>query len=106
MTDVRMFRTIGGEDVIAEYVKTTEQGDVFINAIQLVIVPSRERPGEQSYAFSPYPQYAQPESKAEITFNANLGIQFYITPDEQFLDQYNKVFGKIVTPSQKIFTGK
>jgi hypothetical protein len=106
MTDVRMFRTIGGEDVIAEYIETTEQGDVYINAIQLVIVPSRDRPGEQSYAFSPYPQYAQPKSDAKITFNPNFGIQFFITPDEQFLEQYNTIFGNIVAPSQKFFLGK
>lgn len=106
MADIKMFRTIGGEDVIAEYVETTEQGHVFINAIQLVIVPSREKPGEQSYGFSAYPQYAQPKSDAKITFNENFGIQFYITPDEQFLDQYKTIFGHVVAPTQKIFLGK
>lgn len=106
MADIRMFRTIGGEDVIAEYVETTDEGHVFINAIQLVIVPSRERPGEQSYAFSPYPQYSQPKSDARITFNPNIGIQFGITPDEQFLEQYNSIFGHISTPSPKFILGK
>ena len=96
-----MFRTIAGEDVIAEYVETTSEGVVYKNAIQLVVVPSSRNPNEQSYAFAQFPQYAQPKSESKITFNGSL-ISFYIDIDEQFLDQYNTIFGHITAPDPKI----
>ena len=101
-----MFRTATGEDVIAEYVETTEHGDVYKNTIQLVIVPSRTNPSEHTYAFSPFPHYAQPKSDAKVTFNPDKGIVFYIDVDDQFLQQYNSVFGNIVAPTPKFILGK
>jgi len=101
MTDIRMFRTISGEDVIAEFVETNKTGDVYKNAIQLVIVPKRSNPEEQSYAFAPFPQYAQQNTEGKITFNTNL-ISFFIDIDEQFLEQYNSIFGIISAPAPKI----
>ena len=72
MADIRMFRTISGEDVVAEYVESTDKGDVYINAIQLIVVPSKKNPDEQSYAFAPFPQVSKPKSDAKITINPSL----------------------------------
>jgi hypothetical protein len=105
MADVRMFRTISGEDVIGEFVKSTEQGDVYINTIQLVVVPSRKNPEEQSYGFAPFPQYSQPKSEGKLVINPKL-IPFFIDVDEQFLDQYNTIYGHIVAPTPKIILGR
>lgn len=105
MAIVKMFRTISGEDVIAEYVETIEDGDVYINAIQLVVVPSKQNPNEQSYGFAPFPQYAQPKSKGKITFNKSV-ISFFIEIEDQFIEQYNIIYGHIVTPPSKIILGK
>lgn len=101
MADIRMFRTISGEDVVAEYVETNEFGDVYINAIQLIVVPSKKNADEQSYAFAPFPQFAKPKSDAKLTINSSL-IGFYIDIDEEFLVQYNTIFGHIMTPTSKI----
>lgn len=100
-----MFRTISGEDVVAEYVGTDDKGDVYINAIQLIVVPSKSKPGEQSYAFAQFPAYAKQKSEGKIYFNKNL-ISFYIDVDESFSDQYNSIFGHIVAPSPKIILGR
>lgn len=104
MNNIRMFRTISGEDVIAEFVRSSgsgDKGDVYINPIQLMVVPSKHNPQEVNYGFAPYPQYARPKSEAEITFNPN-NIVFYIDIDPDFLDQYKAIFGHIVAPSPKI----
>jgi hypothetical protein len=103
--NIRMFRTATGEDVIAEYVETTELGDVYKNAIQLVIVPSRTNPQEQSYAFAPFPHYSQKGSDLKLTFNKER-IVFFIEVEDEFLGQYNSVFGHITTPSPKFILGK
>jgi hypothetical protein len=105
MTDIRMFRIATGEDVIAEFVETTADGDVYKNAIQLVIVPSRANPQEQSYAFAPFPHYSQQNSDLKLTFNKER-IVFFIEVEDAFLQQYNSVFGHITTPSPKFILGK
>lgn len=103
--NIRMFRTATGEDVIAEYVETTELGDVYKNTIQLIAIPSRENPGAQNIGFAPFPAFNKPMSDTKITFNADR-IVFYIDIDPEFLDNYNSVFGNIVTPSPKFILGK
>lgn len=105
MADVRMFRTISGEDVIAEFVESVDGRDVYINAIQLVVVPSRQNPEEQSYGFAPFPSYSQPKTEGKLQVKPEL-IPFFIDVDEQFLDQYNTVFGHIVAPTPKIILGR
>ena len=103
--NIKMFRTATGEDVIAEYIETTADGDVYKNVIQLVIVPSRSNPQEQSYAFAPFPHYSQPNSDLKMTFNKDR-IVFFIEVEDAFLEQYNSVFGHITTPSPKFILGK
>jgi len=105
MTDIRMFRTVTGEDVIGEYIETTEFGDVYLNVIQLVIVPSQEIPGQQSMGFAPFPAFVKPKTDVKLTFPKDK-IAFYITLDPEFEAQYKEVFGHIVTPSSAILTGK
>jgi uncharacterized membrane protein len=100
MADIKMFRTISGEDIIAECIEE----NVYINAIQLVVVPSKKNHNEQSYGFAPFPQYSQPKSDAKITFTPS-NIVFFIDVDEQFLEQYNSIYGNIMAPSPKIFLG-
>ena len=99
--DVVMFRTISGEDVIGEVVSSDNSYMRFKNVIQLMVVPSKTNPQEVNYGFAPYPQYARPKSDAEIKFNVS-NIVFFIDIDQDFLDQYNMVFGNVVAPSPKI----
>jgi len=102
MSNIKMFRSISGEDIIGEFVEIDSEGNsVYKNTIQLVVVPSKQNPTEQTYAFAAFPQYAQPNSDLKVRFNSNL-ISFYIDVDEQFLDQYNSIFGNIIAPEPKI----
>lgn len=103
MTDIRMFRTVTGEDVIAEYVETNDFGDVYLNAIQLVIIPSKEVQGQQNIGFAPFPAFVKPNTDIKITFPKDK-IAFYIDIDPEFEQQYKTVFGYIVTPSSAILT--
>lgn len=100
-----MFRTATGEDVVGEFVEKTDQGEVYKNTIQLVIVPSQTNQGTQSYAFAPFPHYAKPKSEIKITF-PSASIVFYSEIESDFLDQYNGIFGNIVTPTPKFVLGK
>lgn len=105
MTDIRMFRTVTGEDVIGEYIETNDKGDVYLNVIQLVIVPSKDVQGQQNIGFAPFPAFVKPKSDVKVTFPVDK-IAFYIDIDPEFEDQYKEVFGHVVTPTQSLFVGK
>lgn len=101
--DIKMFRTILGEDIIAEFIGNISSQAVFINAIQLRQIQTKGN--ETSYAFFPFPEYAKPNSPAEIKFNPNK-IEFYIDIDSDFLEQYNSIFANVVTePIKQIILG-
>lgn len=105
MTDIRMFRTVTGEDVIGEYIETNDKGDVYLNVIQLVIVPSKDVQGQQNIGFAPFPAFVKPKSDVKVTFPVDK-IAFYIDIDPEFENQYKEVFGHVVTPTQSLFVGK
>lgn len=105
---IKQFKLLSGETVLGTYLGQSEMYPecyLFEDTIQLVITDSLEREGEQSVGFAPFPEYNNPKNKNKIEINKNL-VVFYIEPDEQFVEQYNKIFGKILTPPKKIFTGK
>lgn len=104
MSDIIMFRSISGEDIIAELVFEDDKNVKVKNVIQLMVVPSKTNPQDVNYGFAAYPQYARPKSDAIISFNRD-NIVFFIDVDPDFLDQYKMVFGHFVTPSPQIFTG-
>ena len=103
MNQIKMFRTLTGEDVIGEYIETNEFGDVYANVIQLIVVPSRENPSQQNIGFAPFPAFVKPKAQVNLTFPS---IAFYIDLDPEFENQYKEIFGHVVTPTQNIFTGK
>lgn len=105
MTDIRMFRTSTGEDVIGEYVETTDLGDIYANVIQLVVVPSRDNSGAQNIGFAPFPAFVKPKTDVKITFPVS-NIAFYVDLDPEFENQYKEIFGHVVTPTQSLFVGK
>lgn len=104
---VKQFKLLSGETVLGTYIGPSEdrpECDLFEDTIQLVITDSLQNPAEQSVGFAPFPEYNNPKNKNKIEINKNL-IVFFIEPDEQFVEQYNKIFGKILSAPQKLFTG-
>jgi hypothetical protein len=104
---IKQFKLLSGETVLGTYLGVSEDRpdcDLFEDTIQLVITDSLNNPAEQSVGFAPFPEYNNPKNKNKIEITRSL-IVFFIEPDEQFVEQYNKIFGKIVSAPQKIFTG-
>ncbi len=99
MANIKMFRLITGEDIIAEL-----KDGVYINVVQLMIVPSKTNPQDVNYGFAPFPSYARPKSDKKLYINEN-HIVYWVDIEEDFLEQYNMVFNHVVAPTPQIFTG-
>lgn len=97
MAEVKVVRLKSGEDVICEYFTSDDSTVVLKNPVQVSMVPTRT--GDPNFAFIPFPLTTNDK---EI-FVKNDYICFVCSPAEEFLNQYNQIFGSgIVTPTKKI----
>lgn len=98
-----MFKLTTSEDVIADVISDRDVLKVK-NAIQVGLMPSRAKPNETTFGFMPFPSYIKPGDEVELSINYDCVV---FTLDEKdipsdFLENYNQVFQKIVTPTSKI----
>lgn len=90
---IKTIKLVTGEDVMAEYNETN--GDVTLtNPVQITLVPTRNS-NQPNFGFVPFPLTS---SDKQITINKS-HILFVAEPAEDFLNQYNSIFGAgIITP--------
>ena len=93
MIDVKLFRIITGEEVVAELVSETEDSVTVKNG--LVVLPSA-----QNIGFAPWATVVN-RDKPEITINRN-HIVYIAELDSNIRNKYNEIYGsKLVTPEEK-----
>jgi hypothetical protein len=93
MTNVKLFRIITGEEVIADLLSEDESTVTVQNG--LVVLPSG-----QSVGFAPWATVID-KDQPEITVNKN-HIVYIAEVDEGVTKKYNEIYGsKLVTPDKK-----
>ena len=90
---VKLIRMWSGEDVIADIVEDTTDSIVITDPI--VAVPSQT---QGNIAFAPWSPLLQ-KDKIEITKKY---VVYIGDPQEEIIEQYNTMFGKISTPTKKL----
>lgn len=99
MKNIMMYRLITGELILAE--STEYKNDRFNsgiytlkNPVKIVIVPSRADPQNPTVGLAHWNEFSDDK---EVAVQAAHVITV-TTPVKQFLDEYNRMFGKILTP--------
>ena len=82
-----------GEDVIADIVKET--ADVLVITDPIVAVPSNQ---QGQIAFAPW----SPLVKKDILEIVMSYIVYIADPQDEIIEQYNTMFGKISKPTKKL----
>ena len=90
---VKLIRMWSGEDVITDIVKEDSDSIVITNPI--VAVPSQQ---QGQIAFAPWSPLLQ-KDKLEITKKY---VVYIGDPQEEIIEQYNSMFGKISQPTKKL----
>ena len=90
---VKLIRMWSGEDVIADIVE--ENTDSVVITDPIVAVPSQQ---EGRIAFAPWSPLLQ-KDKLEVTKKY---IVYIGDPQEDIVEQFNKMFGKISKPTKKL----
>ena len=90
---VKLIRMWSGEDVITDVTEKTK--DYYIIENPIVAVPS---PQEGRIAFAPWSPLLQ-KDKIEVTKKY---VVYEGNPQEEIIEQYNSMYGKISTPTKKL----
>ena len=94
--DIKVFKLVNAEEILAETVSETDTSITVRNP--LLVVLQRTPQGEVGVGFLPYMSYAE---NKEFTFNKDHVI-FAKGVEDSLKNQYNTVFGNIVTPTKKL----
>ena len=93
MIDVKLFRIVTGEEVIAEIISEDDNHVTIKNA--LVVLPTG-----QSVGFAPWATVID-KDKPELTISRN-HIVYIAMVDSGISKKYNEIFGsKLITPDDK-----
>ena len=90
---VKLIRMWSGEDVIADVIEENEYTIVMENPI--VAVPSNQ---QGQIAFAPWSPLVK-KDKLEIVMSY---IVYIADPQDEIIEQYKTMFGKISTPTKKL----
>ena len=90
---VKLIRMWSGEDVIADIVK--EDTETIVITDPIVAVPSQK---QGQIAFAPWSPLLQ-KDKLEVTKKY---IVYIGDPQEEIIEQYNSMFGKLSKPTKKL----
>ena len=90
---VKLIRMWSGEDVIADLVE--DEGNYITIENPIVAVPS---PQQGQIGFAPWSPLIK-KDKIEVTRKY---LVYIADPQEEIVEQYNSMFGKLATPTKKL----
>lgn len=99
--NIKLIKILNGEEIIAEVLEDNKgsEGNVkFKNPLRIVVVPSRSDPKTPTVAFAPWSEFSD---QKEFVLDRK-HILMLTSPIQEFINQYNSVFGGIVAPSTKL----
>lgn len=98
--DIKIIRLITGEDILCEKVSSaTELIHIEVkNPVRIVVMPSKADPKVPSIGLAPWCEF----SESKVVSLRWDHIIFCVDPVNEFKNQYQSMFGGILTPPKKL----
>lgn len=96
--NVKLIRLINGEELISEVISDGESSITIKNPVRVVVVPTKTDPKMPTVGFAPWVDFSDDK---QFTLDKR-HIIVIMTPVQEFINQYNGMFGGIVAPSSKL----
>ena len=104
--DIITLKLITGEDVLGELDSQSETEFVIANPVGISII--RGQNGQPNVGFSPFPLHAEHSEKPknETFVFAKRNVVYSYVPAQDFIDNYNQIFGSgLIVPQKQLITG-
>ena len=95
--NLKIIKLLKGDDLLVEVIENSIATVTFKNPVRIVVVASKD-PRTPSVGFAPWGEFS---SDKEFTID-KMNILCIMSPIQEFINQYNTMFGGIVAPSSKL----
>jgi len=100
--NIKILKLITGEEVLGEVESESETEFVLCNPVGIAIVRGKDGP---NVGFAPFPLHAEQKKDQTVAFSKKNVVYSYV-PAQEFLDNYNQLFGSgIVLPNKQLIVG-
>ena len=100
---IEILKLISGEEVLSEIESESETEYVLCNPVGIAVV--RGKDGQPNVGLAPFPLHAEQKKNTTIAM-AKKSVVYSYVPAEDFINNYNQIFGSgIVLPSKQLITG-
>lgn len=101
--NIKAFKLITGEEILAEVENESEFDYHISNPVGIAIM--RGQDGRPNVGFAPFPIHAEQKSGLKMTI-AKMNVVYEYVPAEDFISNYNSIFGSgIVLPKKDLILG-
>lgn len=97
-TNLKLLKLISGDEIIGEILSETNIEVIIKNPVRVVVMPSKANPQTPTVGFAPWAEFS--EDKQFSIHKAHVIAS--MKPVQEFINQYNAMFGGIVAPSSKL----
>lgn len=97
-TNLKLIRLISNEELMAEVLSETDTNITIKNPVRVMIMPSKADPKTPTVGFAPWMDFS--EEKEFTIHKAHVIVTS--KPVQDFINNYNSMFGGIITPSSKL----
>lgn len=96
--EVKYLKFLNGEEIVTEVTKKDGHLVYIKNPVRIVMMPSKVDPKVPSVGLAPWAEFSE---EKEIVLDKQHIIAI-MKPIQEFVNQYNSIFGGIVVPSSKL----
>ena len=96
--NLRILKMINGDELMAEVVLDSLSELTIKNPVRVVVMPSKANPQTPTVGFAPWAEFS--DEKQFTIHKAHVIVA--MKPVQEFVNQYNSMFGGIVSPSSKL----
>lgn len=98
-----VLKLITHEEILGEVKSETPTSFTICNPVGIAVV--RGQDGQPNVGFAPFPMHAPQIKNSTIDIDKKNVVYYYI-PAEDFIDNYNQIFGSgIILPNKQILKG-
>lgn len=96
--NVKLVRLLSGLDLIAEIVSSDDKTYKIKNPLRIVVIPSKVDTKNPTVGLAPWAEFSD-DKEFEID---KFHVICTMSANQDFINQYNGIFGGIVAPSSKL----
>ena len=92
--NIKIVKLLTGEEILAKVLPSSDYVVIMENPVRIVVMPNKIDPKTPNIGFAPWAEFSD-----DKTFTIDKShVVAIMTPIKEFVNQYNTMFGKLVTP--------